>query len=205
MDIILENISKRYGSQWIFRNIDYRFTEQGRYAIIGSNGAGKSTLLQVVVGKIPFTKGEISYQTKDGPINVDQVFRKFSIATTAMALIEEFSLEEIVRFHFRFRKPIGDLELDELLNISELKKESKKYIRDFSSGMKQRLKLVLAVLTESEVVILDEPGANLDEASKLWYQRLLNDWLGERTLIVASNEAEDYKLCDQFLDLSLYK
>jgi ABC-type multidrug transport system ATPase subunit len=71
--------------------------------------------------------------------------------------------------------------------------------------MKQRLKIGLAILSQSSVLVLDEPGANLDAPSKQWFQSMLAEYLGQRILIIASNDPEDYKICDQFLDISEFK
>ena len=205
MNILLDKVSKRYGSQWIFRNVDYSFEEGYRYAITGSNGAGKSTLLNILVGKTPYTKGKINYLKDDKKIGLDDVYQYFSIATTSMNLIEEFTLEELVKFHFRFRKSISMINTQEVVALLELANEKKKFIHNFSSGMRQRLKIGLAVLSDSDVVVLDEPGANLDDKSKIWFQMLINEYIGDRTLIIASNEAQDYKSCQHILDLATWK
>ncbi len=205
MEIKLEGISKKYGSQWVFKDIQYHFKPNRKYALIGSNGAGKSTLINIIIGKIPSTRGEVSYKFEGAPISVDHFYKHLSIATTSMSLIEEFSLRELLHFHFKFRKPIKGITRDNIIDLLQLKKESRKYISNFSSGMKQRLKIGLALLTDSNILILDEPGSNLDEKSKEWYQELLMKFLGDRLLIIASNEKDDYRICDDMIDLSEFK
>lgn len=205
MEIVLENLAKRYGSQWVFRNLDYHFKPGQNYALIGSNGAGKSTLLEIITGKIPYTKGKVSHYSDEVLLSEDVLFRHFSIATTSMALIEELTLEEAVKFHVRFRPFIDSISSDDFLGLLELMEERKKYVHQFSSGMKQRLKLGFAILTESTAIILDEPGANLDEKSKTWFQDLLQEYKKDRLLIIASNDAEDYRMCNNYLDLKDFK
>ena len=203
MKITLNKLSKRYGSQWIFKDVDFEFLDQGKYAIVGSNGSGKSTLLRILIAKIPFTKGHIRYETNDGvQVNPEEIYSKISVATTSMSLIEEFNLLELVQFHIKFRKPIDGISSDEILEILELSDEKKKLVSNFSSGMKQRLKIGLAILTESEILVLDEPGANLDEAAKSWFLNLLHKYLNKRMLVIASNESSDLIMCDQELNLS---
>ena len=206
MKITLNKLSKRYGSQWIFKDVDFQFLNHGKYAIVGSNGAGKSTLLKILIAKIPYTKGGIQYESNDGvQINPEDIYSRISIATTSMSLIEEFSLLEIVQFHIKFRKPIDDLSCDEIIEILELAGEKKKLISNFSSGMMQRLKIGLAILTASDILVLDEPGANLDEAAKSWFIDLLRKYLNNRMLIIASNESSDLIMCDQELNLSEFE
>ena len=205
MEIILENISKKYGSQWIFRNIDFHFEAKTKYALIGHNGAGKSTLLDILMGKIPYTKGKISYQVNGNIVGIDSIYKHLSVATTSMSLIEEFTLEEILQFHFRFRNIVKGLNQEDVLDLMELGKEKKKFISNFSSGMKQRLKIGLALFTDSSLLIFDEPGANLDLKSKQWFQTLLAKYLNDRTLLIASNDAEDYQICDHIMDIEDFK
>ncbi len=206
MHIFLDKVTKKFNRQLVFSNVTFHFESGKSYAITGANGSGKSTLLQVIIGKIPTSKGKISYKSNTGEeINIDDVFKEFTIATTAMSLIEEFTLEEMIKFHFKFKKPVSEITPNQIPTLIELEKETKKNIGNFSSGMKQRLKIGLAVLSESSLVILDEPGANLDENAKNWYQDLLKNFLGERTLIIASNEKEDYAICENMIELESFK
>ena len=72
-----------------------------------------------------------------------------------------------------------------------------KQIQFYSSGMKQRVKLALAILSESEMVILDEPTSNLDREGKDWYQQMIKSNIGKRTLVIASNDPEEYQMVDR--------
>lgn len=206
MEIILDNISKKFGNQWVIKNLSFHFREHHKYAVIGANGSGKSTLLQIIISKIPFSKGKLQYfKSQNTEISPQDIYKHVTIATTAMNLIEEFTLNELLDFHFQFKKPIIDGSRKEILKIIQLENEGKKLISNFSSGMKQRLKIGLALLTDSDIVIFDEPGANLDEAAKLWYHELIEKYLNNRMLIVASNEITDYKMCSEYVNLGDYK
>lgn len=204
MEIALENISKKFETRWIFKNLTYKFSKGGRYALTGPNGSGKSTLINIIVAKTPFSKGKITYSKDQMPISVDNVYKEVSIATTAMSVIEEFTLEELVKFHFRFRQPIANIKPAEVFQMLDLERERKKIVSNFSSGMKQRLKIGLALYTDSSVLLLDEPGATLDENSRQWYQENLKKHLNERLLIIASNEVSDFDICDESLNIADY-
>ena len=91
--------------------------------------------------------------------------------------------------------------IDRFLEACHLYGERNKIIRHYSTGMQQRLRIALAVLTSSELVSLDEPTSNLDEHYKQWYQELLETYLGDRTLIIASNERFDYRICGRAVAL----
>lgn len=73
-----------------------------------------------------------------------------------------------------------------------------------SSGMKQRIKLMIAFLFHSEVILLDEPTTNLDQNGYDWYDQLLSE-IGGRTLLIASNQAREYGVCQDLIEINQYK
>ena len=101
--ITLQNIGRRYKRDWIFRGLDHTFTFGGSYAILGPNGSGKSTLLQVLNGSLSPSEGKISYSFEGKEIPVEEVFKQLSLAAPYMELIEEFTLREMIAFHFKFK------------------------------------------------------------------------------------------------------
>src|SRR4030081_3765470 len=101
--IILENIGRRFNRDWIFRGVDYTFISGKIYAVLGPNGSGKSTLLQVLNGSLSPSAGKISYFYEDKPVEIDEVYRHLSLAAPYLELIEEFTLDEMINFHFKFK------------------------------------------------------------------------------------------------------
>lgn len=205
MDIILENIGKRYRFEWIFRHIDYTFKSGGRYAILGPNGSGKSTLMKVLSGHLTPSKGKIQFQQSGQKTDPDQLYRSISYAAPYIELIEEFGLREAIVFHQKFKPFIQNLQVDDLIEILGFEKSIDKEIRFFSSGMKQRLKLVLAICSEANLLLLDEPTTNLDVQGADWYRDLIDRFLGDRTVIVASNVEGDYGFCEERLSVLDWK
>ncbi len=112
-------------------------------------------------------------------------------------------MPEILKFYAGFRKSYVD-SVDEMTQISGIAFKNR-YIKDYSSGMKQRAKILLALCFESEVVLLDEPSTNLDKEGVSWTKALIETYLNERTLIIASNEANDFDLIHNQLDIRDYK
>ncbi len=203
MEIILQNIGKKFERSWIFSEVNYTFKSGKKYAILGSNGSGKSTLLQVISGYISQTKGDIFY-IKEGKKIVPQGFYKYiSLATPYLDLPEELTLIEMLSFHARFRKPY--LPFDGIIERLYLQKEINKQIKDFSSGMRQRVRLGLALLYSSEIILLDEPTTHLDSAGISWYLQLIQDFTADRCLIISSNQLEEYSFCDENILVENYK
>lgn len=205
MEIILNNIAKRYLYDWIFRNVDQHFATPTRYAILGSNGSGKSTLLKILAGHLSPTKGEINYKINGQVIDKDEIYQYLSFASPYIDLIEEFTLSETINFHKQFKPFIKNLGTADFLEVIELKKAKDKQVRFFSSGMKQRLKLGLAICADTQLLLLDEPTATLDEKSVEWFHRLLEKYAANRLIIIASNEERDVITCQERLNILDFK
>ncbi|MCX6351594.1 MAG: ATP-binding cassette domain-containing protein [Bacteroidetes bacterium] len=198
--VSLKNIGKKFNHSWAFRRLDYEFTGENNYAILGNNGSGKSTLLQMISGFLSSTEGDIFY-TKDGKtIPPDEVFNHLSMASPFMELPEELTFAEVLRFHAKFKKPLVDLNL--IPAKAQLAKEADKELKHYSSGMKQRVKLSLALFFASDMILLDEPTSHLDENGANWYNQTLAEYSQNRLLIIASNEPEEYRICGEFLKLN---
>jgi ABC-type multidrug transport system ATPase subunit len=205
MQIILQNIGRRFNRDWIFRGVDYTFQTGESYAILGSNGSGKSTLLAVLNGSLSPSAGTINYFLDDKQIEVEQVFQQLSLATPYLELIEEFSLEEMIDFHFKFKTYKSGIDKAAIIDLLSLPGSSHKLIRYFSSGMKQRLKLALAFCADTPILMLDEPTSNLDAQGVEWYLSLVQQFAKDRLTIICSNQEHEYGFCQHRLNITDYK
>src|SRR6201991_1939915 len=205
MNITLQNIGRRFNRDWIFRGIDYTFNSGQAYAILGPNGSGKSTLLQVLNASLTPSAGTITFNFQDKTVEPDQVFTHLSLAAPYLELIEEFTLNEMVDFHFKFKQYKQGINKKELISLLNLAKSEHKLIRYFSSGMKQRLKLILAFCADTPMLMLDEPTSNLDHQGVDWYLSLVQQFAQDRLTIICSNQQQEYSFCGQQLNISDYK
>ncbi|NSL89979.1 ATP-binding cassette domain-containing protein [Chitinophaga sp. Mgbs1] len=205
MTISLNQTGKRFNYDWIFRGVTQTFREGQRYAILGPNGSGKSTLLQVISGAIQHNEGVIEYGTPEKPIAPDAFFRYCAIAAPYLELIEELTLTEIIGFHLQFKKFLPGITPAIAMQKVGLEKAAGKQLRYFSSGMKQRIKLALAIFSDVPVLLLDEPCTNLDAAGIEVYQQLISEFGGNRLIIVSSNDPQEYFMCEHFLRIQDYK
>lgn len=185
-------LGKRYNRDWIFRNFSSSFEAGNTYAITGPNGSGKSTLLQVLWGQLPPTEGKVEYTISGLNIPVEEIYKEVSIATPYLDMIEEFTLQEMIGFHFKMRQLRENLLLENIPDLLELSHAKNKSIGFFSSGMKQRLKLGLALFTKAHIVFLDEPFTNLDVHAIAWYKRQLK-YLESSIVFIASNDPKEYE------------
>ena len=205
INISLQNVGRRYNRDWIFRGIDYNFTGGESYAILGPNGSGKSTLLQILNGSLSPSTGDIAFLNNGDKIDIEKVFNYLSLAAPYLELIEEFSLEEVIDFHFKFKPYKAGITKDKVIELLSLPGGKNKLIRYFSSGMKQRLKLALAFCSDTPMLMLDEPTSNLDNQGIEWYLNLVEQFAKGRLTIVCSNQEHEYSFCRHRLSISDYK
>jgi ABC-type multidrug transport system ATPase subunit len=205
MVIKLTDIGKRYGFDWIFKGVNYQFITKNSYAITGPNGSGKSTLLKVISGGLTPSKGSVDFRM-EGTRNPDksELITKIAFAAPYISLLQELTLTEMIDFHFRFRKMMVD-NPDTVLEINGLGAHRNKPIGQFSSGMMQRLKLSLAILSETPVLLLDEPSSNLDEQGFAWYHDMIRHYTAEKIVIIGSNQPEEYSFCTEKLHVPDFK
>jgi ABC-type multidrug transport system ATPase subunit len=205
MTIHLQNAGKRYFLDWIFRGMNFSFNNGLRYAVLGPNGSGKSTLLKVLSGHLSLSKGVISFENQGKKIEPDEVYRHVSYAAPYIELIEEFTLEEALRFHAGLKPLLPGFSPAQLYDLLDLPRARSKEIRFFSSGMKQRVKLALAICSDTPILLLDEPATNLDVQGVEWYKSLVAEYAADRLVVIASNDPHDAEFCPLHLDILDYK
>lgn len=200
MKITVNKLGKRYNKEWIFRNLDLEVKSGGKIAITGYNGSGKSTLLKILSGYTLPSEGTVGY----GGAKADsETQTDFNFCAPYLNLIEEFTLLELLRFHKKFKEPV--ISEHAILKRSGLFHAQNKLIREFSSGMKQRLRLSLAFFFQSQIIFLDEPTSNLDEQGAIWYRDLVQLSPENQTILVASNQQQEYSFCEEIISIEKWK
>ena len=192
MKISLEGVGKRYARHWIFAGVTHRFDAGTRTAILGHNGSGKSTLLRIIAGMQSPSVGKVLWEGE----TAENIFRHMAYCAPGMELPEELTLEEALRFHFGYKPLLAGFSAQRIMEETGLQRGAKKPIADYSSGMKQRVKLAQAFFSDTPILLLDEPCSNLDEAGVAQYQDWLSKYTNGRTVVIASNDAREYPGCD---------
>jgi len=206
LKITLKDIGRRYNNEWIFRHINYTFESGKSYAVLGHNGSGKSTFLKVLSSSLTPSSGELIYTDGDQVLGVDTIYQQLSLAAPYVELIEEFTLNELIDFHFKFKNYLPSFEKETVVSLLGLEHALDREIRFFSSGMRQRVKLALACCSVSSLVLLDEPTSNLDSAGEEWYLNLIDRTkLESRILVVCSNQKKEYEFCDEMISILDFK
>jgi ABC-2 type transport system ATP-binding protein len=206
LNVLLDHISKRFQKQWIFQGISFSLESGSRTAIIGNNGSGKSTLLQIISGYASPTDGNVQWKKDETIITRELIYRHVAICSPSIQLWDELTLHENYSLFIQFKKLPGISTSSDLSQILQLEKHLHKPLKSYSSGMRQRVKLGLAVMSDSPLLLLDEPCSHLDANAVDWYQSLIRNYALNKTVIIASNldERETF-ICQNQLDINGYK
>jgi len=205
MTISLSDAGKRFNREWIFRHFSYQFIKGRSYAITGANGSGKSTLLQVLSGSMHFNEGKCEWKMKDVVVAPEKVFQHISICAPYLEVVEEMTVTEFLEFHRSFKTFLPGITTKQAIEMVGLKGAADKQIRYYSSGMKQRVKLAQCILSDTALVLLDEPCTNLDLTGIDLYNELIEKYCKERLVIVCSNDKTEYGFCKEIISIMDYK
>lgn len=206
IDIKVTNAGKKFGREWIFRNISLEIKSGEKIVILGLNGSGKSTLLQALTGYLTLNEGGLTYLNNQQKTDDEEQYKLISLASPYLELIEDFTLQEQIE-HVNIYKPfLNGLTTEKVVELSGLTAHKDKFIQLFSSGMKQRLKLTLAILADAPILFLDEPTTNLDATVINWYKDMIDQYAMNKTIIVCSNSIKDeYSFCERVITMEDYK
>lgn len=203
MTIVLSDISREFNRRSIFRDVSFSLASGDSLVITGRNGSGKSTLVKIVCGLLSPTRGTISYTCDDRLIEQDNVRNHIGLVSPYLQLYDEFTGIENLELLSKIRsdKVLEAGRINEVLNIVGLWDRRNDFLRTYSSGMRQRLKYAFALVHKPEILILDEPTANLDADGIEMVLRSVEEQKRVGILIVATNDAEEGKWCKAKIEL----
>lgn len=205
MKIIASGVEKKFRKEWIFKKFNGKFSAGSAYALLGPNGSGKSTLLKILAQFSLPTNGNVVFQQPDGSaVPTDEAHRYIAYAAPYVELIEEFTLAELIQFLQKLDFLSPDLTVDTFEKYMDLSPGKAKLIKNYSSGMRQKIKLAIALLSPRPILCLDEPTSNLDDQAKQWFIQKLQE-NRSRLILIASNEAIEIALCDQQIAITDFK
>ncbi len=205
MKIKLIDAGKRFNREWIFRHADLEFVSGTAYAITGPNGSGKSTLLQTIGTLLEPSEGKLSFWKNDQELPIEKGYQYISFCAPYLDVVEEMTLLEFLHFHKEFKPFVPGFDAEKIIDDIGLHTAINKQIRNFSSGMKQRVKLAQAIFSNTPAILLDEPCTNLDAAGIELYQQLIKEHCLDRMVIVSSNDKIEYNFCEVEIEIGRFK
>jgi ABC-type multidrug transport system ATPase subunit len=197
-----KNLGKRFGRRKVFEGIEFRLQNRGSLVVTGRNGSGKTTLLKTLCGLLRPTEGEVIISEEGRKLSPRESRGLLGLVMPDLELYGELTAFENLLFLSRMRGCLPEKDtIRERLAQMGLQEREDDLVSSFSSGMKQRLKYVFALLGRPEILFLDEPAANLDREGALLVDRIINIQKEKSLVVIATNEQSDLKYADQNIHL----
>jgi ABC-2 type transport system ATP-binding protein len=184
-----KSISKKYGNAFAFQNVSLEIKKGQIYGLIGQNGAGKTSLMRAICGLISLSTGEIELFGKSGTGNLREARRKIGQCIETPALYPNATAAQCLEIQRIIGNVSDKTSVKRMLEFAGLADCGKKKTKDFSMGMKQRLAIALALITNPEFIILDEPVNGLDPKGIIEIRELLRRLAQDEgiTLLISSH------------------
>ena len=193
MELTVENLTKKYGEKVALREFSYTFTP-GIYGILGANGAGKSTLMNLITDNVKRTQGQILWDGTD-ILKLGASFRKLlGYMPQQQGMYNDFSARAFLRYMADvkgLKRKDAKAQIEQLLELVNLKDVAHKKLGGFSGGMRQRVLLAQALLGEPQILILDEPTAGLDPKERLRLRQYIADLAQNRIVFLTTHIVSD--------------
>ncbi len=195
----LKNLSKKYGKATVVDNFSLNVEKGHICGLIGPNGAGKTTIMKMMAGLASPTSGEIGFFGRND--NLDQCRKRMAFMLEAPIIDKSMNARQNMEY-VRYVKGVADKKkIDEILDFVGLHDVGKKAAGKFSLGMTQRLGIAMALLTEPEIMVLDEPVNGLDPEGIVEIRLMLKKLSEEKnvTIIISSHILSELsELCTDF-------
>lgn len=185
--LVANNLGKRFEGRWIFRGVGFELVRRDALVVLGRNGSGKSTLLKLLAGLMTPTDGSVSI---DG---------KLGVSTLEMSVYPHLTVREHLDLSAKMRG--CPARTDELLRKIGLEDAHDRLGSKLSTGMKSRLKMAIAIQDDPDVLMLDEPGAALDEGGRALVADICDEQRSRGALILATNDPAERRFATLELEL----
>ncbi len=202
VELTITSLTKYYGDHKVFSGLSYQ-ASSSVIGVAGTNGSGKSTLLKCISGLLKPTKGEVRWSLDNHQVNKNELRKKTGFVAPYVQLYEELTVRENLRFILDIRESDPKNGIDELLEELDAGHFSDSRFGELSTGQQQRVKLAAALIHKPRILILDEPGSNLDEKGKRAVKTVVDRHRQEPFMVLlASNQKQELDLCDAVLELN---
>src|SRR3970040_2034291 len=199
-------VNKTFGRRLIFKDISFKLNSSTIFGISGPNGSGKSTLVKIIANIISPSSGKLIHNFNGTKIKPENLHNHIGLVSPYLVLYDEFTAYENLNYFSEIRGiSFNKKRIDDLLNKFLLFNRKEDLVKTYSSGMKQRLKFIFALMHSPQLIILDEPTSNLDDEGKEVVYELVKEEGSNNIVIIASNEKTDLSLCNETIDLKNHK
>lgn len=199
-----KSLVKRYGDFTAVNGIDFQVRKGESFGFLGPNGAGKSTTMRIIAATLTRTSGEITILGKDPEKSGPEIKAHLGVVPQADNLDQALTVEEnlyIYGRYFGLSKKFLKPKIEELLDFAQLVDKRSVKVDALSGGMKRRLTIARALVSEPEILMLDEPTTGLDPQARhiLWDRLFRLKEQGVTLLITTHYMDEAEQLCDRLM------
>lgn len=196
----VKNLKKRFAGNVVFKDLNVN-TESSVLGIGGENGSGKTTLLKCLCGLLKPTSGTVRWNINGKSVNRKEIISNVGFIAPSLQLYGNLTCFENITFLSDLRNLSCDTsEIMKLLEKFQMHLFADHAYGDLSTGQQQRVKLVAATFHNPSVLILDEPGANLDSKGKELVKNLVSEYKNDdKMVIIASNQTGELDLSDEII------
>ncbi len=202
MSVVVENVSRKYGSQHALKNVSFEIKSGEILGFIGPNGAGKSTMMKIICGIISADQGSVKVNGFDVIDDSVKVKRITGYLPENNPLYNDLFIKEYLKYVsgiYKLGKKSGE-RINEIIRLIGLEDEINKKIGQLSKGFRQRVGLAQAILHDPEVLILDEPTSGLDPNQIVDIRSLISELGKEKTVMLSTHIIQEVEaICDRVL------
>ena len=201
--LCVEGVGKQYHQTLLFEDITFSMKPGDVVGITGWNGSGKSTLVRIIAGLVRPSAGCVRMMSGEKVLNEAAKRRFIGLVAPAFSLYDELTGIENLEFFYKIRGVAFD-RVDTLDRMAQMGLEglTDRLCRDYSSGMKQRLKIIQALIHHPPLLLLDEPGTNLDRKGMQMVEDIVTMQRQTGMTIIASNEKQEVDYANRIINLS---
>jgi heme exporter protein A len=201
-EVEARDLAKSYGDRHVFKGISFHIGHGESLAVVGPNGSGKTTLLKIIAGLLPPTNGEVYIRLEGRPLDRFELRRRMGIVLSERSLYEELTALENISFFTKVKGFRSSRDyLMGVLRMVGLEEVSSLLVSEMSSGMKQRLKIAVAIAHDPGLLILDEPTVNLDPEGLRILKDIMELQKGRGVLLMATADPREGKMCEHVIRL----
>lgn len=198
----VHSLTKRYGNNLVLNGLSFE-ASAAVIGIAGENGSGKSTLLKCLAGLLKPDSGTILWKLNDQKPDRDVLKKSIGFLAPYVQLYEELTVYENLEFIVNLRNQPNTEDIHDLLNSLDASSFAHSQFGSLSTGQQQRAKLAAALVHKPQILMMDEPGSNLDHKGKKTIHEIVDRYrLHGSMTFIASNLKQELDLCDQVIELN---
>ncbi|HNR42070.1 MAG TPA: ATP-binding cassette domain-containing protein [Bacteroidales bacterium] len=190
MDIVIENLTKRFGNQKAVDNISLKVSTGEIIGFLGPNGAGKTTTMKIITNYISADEGRVFIGGRLVDDDPGRIKKHIGYLPENNPLYQEMPVIDYLEFCARLHnieKGVIGRRVAEIVRITGLNREKHKKIGELSKGYRQRVGLAQAMIHDPEILILDEPTSGLDPNQIAEIRKLIRELGREKTVILSTH------------------